>query len=144
MDGTTTVEWATGTYVLVQSIKPQDHYFAPDTVVTFVNGETHEVTVLNESYPLLTIIKTNESGVILPGFCFKIFNDKGDGTAGTAVNGATNFATTRFQAMKRLETASSPNGCPPGTTSAARSPRPPVMPRLPISDSCSSTRPIST
>ena len=52
VDGTTTVEWATGTYVLVQSIKPQDHYFAPDTVVTFVNGETHEVTVLNESYPL--------------------------------------------------------------------------------------------
>jgi hypothetical protein len=88
LDGDTTIQWGEGTYVLVQSIKPPDHYETADTLVTIVGEDTTEVTVANEIYPLLTITKVNESGVILPGACFRLFNDNGDGTPGSVVNGA--------------------------------------------------------
>ena len=60
VDGTTKMTWVAGTFILVQSLVPKDHYPAPNTIVTIVGRETHEVTVANEIYPLLTISKERE------------------------------------------------------------------------------------
>jgi uncharacterized surface anchored protein len=91
VDGTTKVDWAPGTYVLVQSIVPPSYFPAPDTVVTIVAREVSEVTVANEIYSLLTISKVNEQYEPLTGACFKLFLDDGQGQPGNAVSGASNL-----------------------------------------------------
>ncbi|MFL5759346.1 MAG: SpaA isopeptide-forming pilin-related protein [Thermomicrobiales bacterium] len=91
VDGTTSIEWAPGTYIAVQSLVPKDHYPAPDTIMTIIGRDTHEVTVTNEIYPLFTISKVDQNFQTLIGACFKIFKDAGNGTPGALVDGASNL-----------------------------------------------------
>jgi hypothetical protein len=75
----------------VQSSVPKDHYPAPDTIVTIIGRETHDVTVTNEIYPLFTISKVDQNFQTLVGACFRIFKDQGNGTPGAVVDGGNNL-----------------------------------------------------
>jgi Prealbumin-like fold domain len=90
-DGTTVMKWVPGTFILVQYLVPKDHYPSPDTIVTIVGRETNEVTISNEIYPMFTISKVDQNYQMLPGACFKIFKDQGNGTPGSVVEGGDNL-----------------------------------------------------
>ncbi len=93
-DGTTNVEWIPGTYILAQSSAPKNHYVAPDTIITIIGRDTHDVTVTNEIYPLFTISKVDQNFQTLAGACFRIFKDQGNGVPGAIVDGGNNLCDT--------------------------------------------------
>jgi uncharacterized surface anchored protein len=93
LDGTTQlIGLETGDYVVVQSSGPNGYLPAPDTLVPgVIAGETTSITVVNELGATLLIHTLNEEGDPVPGGCFTLYTDTGNGTRGDQVTGSCDY-----------------------------------------------------
>jgi uncharacterized surface anchored protein len=92
-DGTTAlIGLRTGDYVVVEFQTPVGYLTAPDQPVPgVVAGQTTEATVIDVLGGTVVIHATTTAGVPLPGACFQVWTDAGDGTPDTAVAGSCDY-----------------------------------------------------
>jgi uncharacterized surface anchored protein len=80
------VGFPTGTFVLVESDPPPGFSAAKPKRVRMSIGETREVTIVDKrTAGELLVHRVDETGAPLPGVCFDLFNDAGNGTPGQLV-----------------------------------------------------------